>query len=495
MSNRKEILLVEDEPPLAAICSGYLKDEPYDIVMVDLVKKAFDHLTSSTPDAILLDLQLPDGNGMDILNHVHEHNLPCTVIIVTANSSMKTAIEAMQKGAADFVMKPFNKDRLVYTLRHAFERQQLKTIVQTYRKEFDRNSYNGFIGSSLAMQATYRMIESAAPSTATIFITGESGTGKELCAEAAHNQSRRSNGPFIALNCGAIPHDLMESEIFGHVKGAYTGALSARDGAAQRAHGGTLFLDEICEMDLDLQVKLLRFLQTGTFQKVGGSTSEKVDVRIVCATNRDPWAEVEAGRFREDLYYRLHVIPIHLPPLRDRDNDVGELADHFLVHYAQEEGKAFDKFSQTAQQRLTDFSWPGNVRQLQNVIRNAVVMNEGETVEASMLDASMEVAERSQGQSPAPSAAATQPSESSGGSTSTHANPVPDDALVLFSTDDIYPMWEIERMAIKHAVDTCNGNVQKAAAVLEVSQSTAYRRLKEIKDGSVELPKLPYQNG
>jgi len=485
MTNRKNILLVEDEPPLAAICAGYLKDEPFDVVTVDLVKKAFDFLSTATPDAILLDLQLPDGNGMDVLDHVHEHNLPCTVIIVTANSSMKTAIEAMQKGAADFVMKPFNKDRLVYTLRHAFERQKLTTIVETYQKEFDRKSYNGFIGSSLAMQATYRMIDSAAPSTATLFITGESGTGKELCAEAAHQQSRRNQGPFIAINCGAIPRDLMESEIFGHVKGAYTGALSARDGAAQRADGGTLFLDEICEMHLDLQVKLLRFLQTGTFQKVGGSTSVKVDVRIVCATNRDPWMEVEAGRFREDLYYRLHVIPIHLPPLRDRDDDIGELAEHFLTRYASEEGKNFTKFSEEARRRLEQYSWPGNVRQMQNVIRNAVVMNDGDTISEAMLKASMTSAVRTQPITTAP--AASNPS-------AIPEDISEDDRVVLFRDKSIRPMWEIERMAIKHAVDACNGNVQRAAAVLEISQSTAYRRLKEIKEGSVTLPKLPYED-
>jgi len=485
MPNRKHILLVEDEPPLAAICTGYLKDEPYDVVTVDLIKKAFEFLEAETPDAILLDLQLPDGNGMDILDHVHKHNLPCTVIIVTANSSMKTAIEAMQKGAADFVMKPFNKERLVYTLRHAFERQKLTTIVRTYQEEFDRKSYDGFIGSSLAMQATYRMIDSAAPSTATIFITGESGTGKELCAEAAHRQSRRSEGPFIAINCGAIPRDLMESEIFGHVKGAYTGALSARDGAAQRADGGTLFLDEICEMDLDLQVKLLRFLQTGTLQKVGDSSPVKVDARIVCATNRDPWAEVEAGRFREDLYYRLHVIPIHLPPLRDRDDDIIELADHFLSRYAGEEGKGFTGFTDEARTRLKRFSWPGNVRQLQNVIRNAVVMNDGDTIDASMLDAPMATAERSvlapSGGMPS-DRLQTQPT-----------GPVQESGLIPFSDKKIRPMWEIERMAIKHAVDMCGGNVQKAAAALEISQSTAYRRLKEIKDGTISIPRLPYE--
>jgi len=235
------------------------------------------------------------------------------------------------------------------------------------------------------MQAVYRIIDSAATSNATIFVTGESGTGKEVCANAIHQRSPRKTKPFIALNCGAIPKDLMESEIFGHVKGAFTGAVTNRDGAATQANKGTLFLDEICEMDLDLQTKLLRFIQTGSFQTVGGSQLETVDVRFICATNRDPWQEVQEGRFREDLYYRLHVIPIHLPPLRDRETDVKLLIDRLLLEYSKEENKEFEKFSSSAIRIMMDYSWPGNVRELQNIIRNIVVLNTGSEVTPDMI--------------------------------------------------------------------------------------------------------------
>ncbi len=234
------------------------------------------------------------------------------------------------------------------------------------------------------MQAIYHTIDSVAPSRATVFITGESGTGKELCAEAIHKCSPCRNKPFIAINCGAIPRDLMESEIFGHVKGAFTGAAADREGAARLADGGTLFLDEICEMDMDLQTKLLRFVQSGMVQKVGGNHPVKADVRFICATNKDPWDEVEAGRFRKDLYYRLHVIPLQLPPLRARDADVIEVARAVLARLAGEEGKVFTGFSPEAEARLLGFHWPGNVWQLQNVLRNVVVPHEGPVVEAAI---------------------------------------------------------------------------------------------------------------
>src|SRR5690606_38452833 len=265
------------------------------------------------------------------------------------------------------------------------ERQRLSRIVETYRSEIDRRSYAGFVGSSLSMQAVYRTIDAAATSKATIFITGESGTGKEVCAEAIHQKSPRRDGPFVAINCAAIPKELMESEIFGHVKGAFTGAIGDREGAAARADGGTLFLDEVCEMPLDLQVKLLRFVQLGSFMKVGGTETRQVDVRFICATNRDPLQEVAAGNFREDLYYRLHVIPLHMPPLRERERDVLDLAHHFLASFAAEEHKAFRRFAPEAEALLLSYDWPGNVRQLQNVLRNIVVLNEGETVEKAML--------------------------------------------------------------------------------------------------------------
>ena len=296
------------------------------------------------------------------------------------------------------------------------------------------------------------MLESAAASKATVFITGESGTGKEVCAETLHKLSPRHDKPLVVLNCAAIPRDLIESEIFGHIKGAFTGAVGDRVGAAERADGGTLFLDEICEMELDLQSKLLRFIQTGCFQRVGSSKQQQVDVRFVCATNRDPFAEVQAGRFREDLYYRLHVIPVVLPPLRERGEDVLQIARAFLRQFAAEEGKSFIGFSRECELILLDYAWPGNVRQLQNVIRNIVVLHEAELVQPAMLPSPLNqlIPQRQ-----------------------------PEMAPVVSANGDsvtIRPMWLVEKEVIEQAIASCGGNIPQAANLLELSPSTIYRK-------------------
>jgi DNA-binding NtrC family response regulator len=294
-----------------------------------------------------------------------------------------------------------------------------------------------------------------------VFITGESGTGKELCAQAVHELSPRAGGPFVAVNCGAIPRELMESEMFGHVRGAFTGAMMNREGAVARAKGGTLFLDEICEMDLTLQVKLLRVIQSGEFQQVGGSAVERSDVRYVCATNRDPWAEVQAGRFREDLYYRLHVVPCAMPPLRERDDDVLLLARHFLAAYSKEEGKALRDFDEGALRALRRYPWPGNIRELQNVLRNVVLFNQGSMVTEAMLNRLDPASTpRPAAAQPIAALAPTPRGDQSGSST-------------------IKPLWLIEKEAIEGAIALCNGNIPRAAALLEVNPSTIYRRKAE----------------
>jgi two-component system repressor protein LuxO len=308
------------------------------------------------------------------------------------------------------------------------------------------------------MRAIYNVIESAASSRATVFITGESGTGKELCAEAIHQLSPRRDGPFIAVNCGAIPKELMESEMFGHVRGAFTGAVGSRTGAVAQARGGTLFLDEICEMELSLQVKLLRVIQSGEFQKVGGSEVERADIRIVCATNRDPWKEVQGGRFREDLYYRLHVVPCAMPPLRERDDDILLLARHFLTEYSKEEGKAFDDFDGGAVERLRRYPWPGNIRELQNLLRNVVLFNQGTIVAEAML-------------SRLDAGAVIRPTPNSPVAPLQRAERAP--------AGSVRPLWMIEKEAIEEALVLCNGNVPRAAALLEINPSTIYRRKTE----------------
>lgn len=479
------VLLVEDDISMAAVYRSYLTGRAYQVQHEKTGQDALSAIAANNFDGILLDLTLPDMNGLEILKHIKSQELPVEVIVTTGDCSMNTAIEAMQLGAKDYLVKPFTKDRLLTTLDNTLENHKLKQIVETYREEIDRNNFCGFIGSSLSMQRVYQVIDSAASSRATIFITGESGTGKEVCAEAVHQRSDRNKAAFIALNCSAIPKDLIESEIFGHVKGAFTGAVSDRDGAASAAKGGTLFLDEICEMELSLQSKLLRFLQTGTLQKVGSNKTEKVDVRILCASNKDPMAEVQAGNFREDLYYRLHVLPIHLPPLRERENDIIEIARSFLEQYTKEEGKDFCSFDTETELILSNYDWPGNVRQLQNVIRNIVVLNNGESVLSHMLPAPLD------NYTPAvqvrPTHAITQ--EHTAFST-THSpgmhegySPVEiqqgmQDKLASI----IRPIADIEREAIERAIDLCGGNIPTAAHYLQISAATIYRKRNSWKD-------------
>jgi two-component system, repressor protein LuxO len=453
-----DILLVEDTASLALVYQEHLRKAGLASDHVDTLKATAARLEQMPPRVVLLDLQLPDGNGLDLLKECGAES-PAAFIVITSHGSINTAVEAMRLGAWDFLVKPFSEERLVTTVRNALERSELRRLVAVMQEDLGRERFHGFIGSSLPMQAVYRMVEAVASSQATVFITGESGTGKEVCAEAIHKASPRRAKPFVALNCGAIPHDLMESEIFGHLKGSFTGAIAERKGAAREADGGTLFLDEICEMDLSLQTKLLRFLQTGTVQPVGSARPEKVDIRVLCATNRDPWAEVEAGRFREDLYFRLHVVPIHLPPLRERENDTIEIAEAFIARFAREEGKAFKGIDDDARALLLAHPWRGNVRELQNVMRNVVVLHDGPTVTADMLPP--QIAR----DTVIPAAMPRRRASDKG----TAASATED-------TGDTRQLWEIERDAIEAAIAAKGGSIPKAAQQLGVSPSTLYRK-------------------
>lgn len=477
-----KVLIVEDALPLATVYGHQLSRAGLESLHVETGSDALARLRKGGISVVLLDLQLPDMSGMDVLASIREEQLPVTVVVVTSSGSIKTAVDAMQAGAYDFIVKPVAAERLVTTTRNALERETLAEVVEEVRKPAPGKLHHGFVGSSLPMTAVYKMIESVARSNASVFITGESGTGKEVCAEAIHKSSPRARKPFVPLNCAAIPKDLIESEIFGHIKGAFTGATSDRDGAAARADGGTLFLDEICELELGLQAKLLRFLQSGTVQKVGSDALKKVDVRIVCATNRDPLEEVEAGRFREDLFYRLHVLPIGLPPLRSRGTDVLELAKHFLSQFAGEEGKSFEGFSVEAEELLLSHGWPGNVREMQNTIRNLVVLNEGPYVEADML-ATL------QGRAPVlKTQAAPMPLQSS-----VVAN---NGAIAAVAGDGTWPaitltlgqsFEKLERQLIEATIEACGGSLPKTARTLQVSPSTLYRK-KEVWAEQDEVP-------
>ncbi|WP_456154902.1 quorum-sensing sigma-54 dependent transcriptional regulator LuxO [Vibrio fluvialis] len=445
----KYLLMVEDTASVAALYRSYLTPLEIDINIVGTGREAIESIAHREPDLILLDLRLPDMTGMDVLHAVKQRSPDVPVIFMTAHGSIDTAVEAMRHGAQDFLIKPCEADRLRVTVNNAIRKaSKLKNEADNPGNQ----NYQGFIGSSQTMLAVYRTIDSAASSKASIFITGESGTGKEVCAEAIHAASKRGDKPFIAINCAAIPKDLIESELFGHVKGAFTGAATDRQGAAELADGGTLFLDELCEMDLDLQTKLLRFIQTGTFQKVGSSKMKSVDVRFVCATNRDPWKEVQEGRFREDLYYRLYVIPLHLPPLRERGDDVIEIAYSLLGYMSKEEGKGFVRLAPEVVERFKQYEWPGNVRQLQNVLRNVVVLNEGREITLNMLPPPL-----------------NQPSES--------IISVPKASAAPVSVHEIFPLWMTEKQAIEKAIEACDGNIPRAAGYLDVSPSTIYRKL------------------
>ncbi|WP_337876732.1 sigma-54 dependent transcriptional regulator [Elioraea sp.] len=453
-ADRATILLVEDTRSLAEIYRAYLRDTPWALLHAATGQEARAALAAHRFDAVLLDLNLPDADGMDLLREIRAREPKPEVIVITAHGSVAVAVAAMKEGATDFLAKPFARERLCVTVANALERRRLARDLALLREAAERTTFAGFIGAAPAMQAVYRIIENAAASRATVFITGESGTGKELAAEAIHHLSPRRDKPFVALNCAAIPRELMESEVFGHVRGAFTGALADRAGAASEADGGTLFLDEVCELDLALQGKLLRFVQTGRFQRVGSPREGQVDVRFVCATNRDPLAEVRQGRFREDLYYRLHVIPLTLPPLRERGEDILRIAEAFLARFATEEGKRFRGLTPDAREALLAHAWPGNVRELENAIRTAVVLHDAELLDRAMLPPQVQGG-------PAQRAAPVPPPRP--------VEPMPEARLIR-------PLAEVEREAIERAIALCGGNIARAAAHLGVSPSTIYRK-------------------
>ncbi len=445
---RARVLLVDDSPSLSRTYADQLSRASIDTRCVNTAAEAREAIRRDAPQVLLLDLDLPGGKADEVMRLALEQPDPIGVVVLTSNGSINAAVRAMRDGAHDYVIKPASRARLTEAVITTLDRVKLESAAATAAPGKERARYYGFIGSSEPMQAVYAAIDSIAASKATIFVTGESGTGKEVFADAVHRHSGRCKHPFIALNCGAIPRELMESEIFGHVKGAFTGAISERQGAAAMADGGTLFLDEVCELDAALQSKLLRFLQSGAFQKVGGNQLETVDIRIICATNRNPQEEVAAGRFREDLFYRLHVVPVHMPPLRERRGDIGEIAQHLLTQYAGEEGRDFKRFDAGALAALQAYDWPGNVRELQNVVRHVVVLNQGPEATVAML--------------PPPV-----------GTTEAALQAAAGDSRV---NGEVRPLWQVERDAIEHAIAACGGNISKAAAMLEISASTIYRK-------------------
>lgn len=446
------ILIVEDSAALAATYQEYLARAGYAAEIAETADSACRQIKSRRYDAVLMDMNLPDGDGIGLLTGLRREGMVIPVVVITADPSIETAVRAIRAGAQDFISKPVTAARLNLTLRNVLEQQVLKNIVNGYRA-MERDTFCDFIGRSPAMQIVYRMLENAAQSRAPVFITGDSGTGKELAARAIHQLSQRKAEAFEALNCAAVPGNLLESEIFGHARGAFTGAVSRYEGAAARADRGTLFLDELPEMPVEMQSKLLRFTQSGMFRPLGSGQEQAVDVRFVSATNRDPLQAVAEGHLREDLYYRLNVISIHLPPLADRGEDVLLIAQNLLARMAQEERKDFEGFDEAAADFLLHHDWPGNIRQLQNTLRRAVVMHNGPRLTRDMLQ---QAAGKTQARQNTPTTLRQDmPSNASG----------------------IRPLREIEREIVERALVLCEGNITEAAKRLGLNASTLHRKM------------------
>ena len=377
MSDRR-VLVVDDEPGLRHTLLLILRDEGYQVQVADDGETGLRMALAEAPDLVLCDIRMPRMGGLDFLERYQEAGGTALVVMMSAYGTLDTAVEAMRRGAYDYISKPFNADEVLLTLRKAEEREQLRREVALLRKEVGRvEGFQGVVGASAAMREVMDLALRVAPFPSTVLLTGESGSGKEAVARAIHRASARGDKPFVAVNAGAIPENLLESELFGHEKGAFTGADRAREGVFEEAHGGTLFLDELGELSLPLQVKLLRVLQERTIRRVGGTGERAVDVRVLAATARDLVAEVKAARFRDDLYYRINVVQIHIPPLRTRPEDIPLLAEHFVLRHSKRLGVDTAGLPRSLLPVLAAYSWPGNVRELENVIERALVLSGG----------------------------------------------------------------------------------------------------------------------
>jgi DNA-binding NtrC family response regulator len=443
---KANILVVDDEPNARTALAEILKGEGYSVETAGDGFKAMARMAEFAPDLVLTDLKMPGLDGVELMKKVKEQNAELPVVVMTAFGAVETAVSAMREGAADYLQKPLNSDELLIVLERALERTRLRRETSELRSQLrERYSFENIVGSSPEMQAVFKSVAQIAPSRATILVSGDSGTGKELVAAAIHHRSPRASGPFVRLHCAALAETLLESELFGHERGAFTGADRKREGRFEQANGGTLFLDEIGEISLATQVKLLRVLQEREFERVGGNQTVHVDVRVIAATNRDLKEMVAAGRFREDLYYRLNVINLTLPSLRQRASDVPALAIHFLKRYAEENGKTVSTISDAALTLLANHPWPGNVRELENVIERAVVLAEGDALEPQHLPPEFVAASRRGGAPQIPGAT----------------------------------MDEIERYAIMKTLEASGGSTSRAADTLGISVRKIQYKLQE----------------
>jgi DNA-binding NtrC family response regulator len=386
------ILIADDDGDIREILKDTLASLGARIVTASHGLECLDRAETDAPDLILLDIEMPIKNGLEVLKELRQRGSETTVIMITAYGTIERAVEAMKRGAYDFITKPFDLDHLALTVQNALERERLKRGLENFAADAGQR-YHLVAGKSAVMRDVIDVAKKAATSRSTVLLLGESGTGKEVFARSIHQWSERKGEPFVAINCVGLGRELLESELFGHEKGAFTGAHQLKKGKIELAHGGTVFLDEVGDISAELQTKLLRFLQEREFERVGGTEAIPVDVRVIAATNRNLSSAIKEGRFREDLYYRLNVIPISLPPLRERTEDIPALVEFFLKRFAAETKKIFSGITKEAEGLLLAYGWPGNVRELANVIERAVVLGHGPELEAHDLSLRVESAE------------------------------------------------------------------------------------------------------
>ncbi len=442
------ILIVDDEPGVRSALGGVLRDEGYNVDAVESGEACLDRLSRRAFDVVVLDIWLPGMDGLATLARMRERQVDAQVVIISGHGNVESAVRAIKMGAFDFVEKPLSLEKTVLAVRNALRQRHLEAENLALRARVD--AQHTMVGESAAMQRLREQVAMAAPTNGRVLIFGENGTGKELVARNIHALSLRRAGPFVEVNCAAIPEELIESELFGHVRGAFTGAVADRRGKFELAHGGTIFLDEIGDMSVKTQAKVLRVLQEQVMEAVGGSTRIRVDARVLAATNKDLRAEIRAGRFREDLYFRLNVVPISVPPLRERREDIPLLADHFMAMLAKEYGRRAKRFEIDAVESLQRYGWPGNVRELRNVIERLMIMVPGDRVSSRdllFLDH---------------------------GTGSPVAADVPAESMMpLHDARD-----DFERQYILRALAAQHGNISRTADVLGVERSNLYRKMR-----------------
>ncbi len=442
MDNTK-ILIVDDELIMRESLAGWLRRDGHDIALAASGEEAMQILKDSRFDILLVDIKMEGMSGLDVLRQVKESDPDVAVVMITAYGSIATAIDAMKNGAYDYLLKPFDPDALGVLIERIIEHQaQLRECMFLREQYKERTRFESMIGQSRSMQEVFDLIQDVAPMDSTVLIFGETGTGKGLAAKALHTNSPRSDGPFVAVNCGAVPEHLMESELFGHQKGAFTDAKETKKGRLEMAHGGTLFLDEIGEISMRMQIDLLQVLEDRVFYRVGGTQPLEAYFRVIAATNRDIEDAIKAGTFREDLYYRLNVISFTMPPLRERKEDIPLLAEHFLYRFSQETNKPIERISRQAMDEMMLYEWPGNARELENAIERAVVVGKGHTI-------------------------------------------MPED-LPIFTPEHIPPiksntLRDVEKTHIFEILNENQWNIAKSAKILDIDRSTLYSKIKRYK--------------